>query len=183
MFNMPKIPGCRVAFHLSSLCATMLAVSDSGRTWVFRNHRGKHSVAPHWSELKGRIDKDGYRTIHAGKSQIRVGRLVLEVFSIMEGWYPGPGFLALHKDDNKANDQLSNLYWGTTKDNAKDAIRNGGQIRGTQCHRCKLTPGQVLEIRDRFARGGITQQALGDEFGVNQRMISAIVLRRNWTHI
>jgi hypothetical protein len=31
---------------------------------------------------------------------------------------------ALHRDDNKLNNLYTNLYWGTQKDNVRDAIQN-----------------------------------------------------------
>ena len=38
---------------------------------------------------------------------------------------PRKGELALHWDDDKSNNDLSNLRWGTMSDNVKDAFRNG----------------------------------------------------------
>jgi predicted transcriptional regulator len=46
-----------------------------------------------------------------------------------------------------------------------------------------LTVVQVQEIRDRYAAGGISQQALADEYGVRQNTISRIVLRKVWMHV
>lgn len=42
-------------------------------------------------------------------------------------YLPNPNNLpfVLHKDDNKENNHISNLYWGTVADNTKDSIRNG----------------------------------------------------------
>jgi DNA-binding XRE family transcriptional regulator len=47
----------------------------------------------------------------------------------------------------------------------------------------KLTEQQVLEIRRLYSEGGITQQSLGLQFGVARECITAIVNRKNWTHI
>lgn len=40
--------------------------------------------------------------------------------------------------------------------------------------------GQVAEIRRRYAEGGISQIALGREFGVSQQTVSAIVQGTTW---
>jgi len=39
-----------------------------------------------------------------------------------------PGMDALHKDDNPSNNYFNNLYWGTPKQNAQDAVRSGRHI-------------------------------------------------------
>ena len=56
--------------------------------------------------------------------------------------------------------------------------------RGETHGHAKLTEEQVREIRSLYIkRGGITQQALGDIFGVNQAVISEIVSRKLWSHV
>lgn len=47
----------------------------------------------------------------------------------------------------------------------------------------KLTTAQVVAIRERYAAGGVSQRALGAEYGVGQQEISLIVRRKHWGHI
>jgi hypothetical protein len=54
-----------------------------------------------------------------------------------------------------------------------------GQVNG----RAKLTDAKVIDIRARYAAGGITMQALAIEFGVSLGLISHIITRRTWRHI
>jgi group I intron endonuclease len=54
---------------------------------------------------------------------------------------------------------------------------------GEKNGRAVLTDSDVREIRRRFAAGGISQQALADEYGVHQTAISKIVRRRAWSHL
>jgi len=49
--------------------------------------------------------------------------------------------------------------------------------------RTKLTIDQVREIRRRHAAGNITQVQLASQFNVSPSTISAIIARRNWSHI
>jgi len=49
--------------------------------------------------------------------------------------------------------------------------------------RTKLTDAQVLEVRARYAAGGVFQQALADEYGVAQTYISQILLRQRRTNV
>lgn len=50
-----------------------------------------------------------------------VARWILMTFDRM----PEPEEMALHWDDDRSNNRLSNLRWGTARDNALDAVRNG----------------------------------------------------------
>ena len=69
-----------------------------------------------------------------GMKSRRVHRLVLEAFV---GPPPNSKSLGLHGDDDKLNNHLSNLRWGTYSDNGHDAVRNGKHALGsaTECPR------------------------------------------------
>lgn len=63
---------------------------------------------------------------------VRVHRLVLEVFV----GPPPPGAYALHNDDDRTNNHVTNLRWGTPSENAVDQVRNGVHNHGRKTH-CK----------------------------------------------
>jgi len=46
----------------------------------------------------------------------------------------------------------------------------------------KLTDVEVMSIR-RLLQKGLTQQAIAERFGVTQRTISDIKLRKKWRHV
>lgn len=56
---------------------------------------------------------------------------------------------------------------------------NRGQVNG----RAKLTDAKVIDIRTRYAAGGVTLASLAAEFGVSFGLISHIVNRKTWKHI
>ena len=58
-----------------------------------------------------------------------------------------------------------------------------GQIVGERVSTSKFTRSQVVEIRTRYAAGGITQKELAKEYGVSVGTISGITNRYSWTHI
>jgi hypothetical protein len=54
---------------------------------------------------------------------------------------------------------------------------------GTALSNARLTDEQVRAIRRRYAAGGVSQQALANEYHVSQRLISSVVRREAWKHI
>ena len=44
----------------------------------------------------------------------------------------------------------------------------------------KIGMPEAREIRDRYARGGISQRKLGDEYGISQGQVSRIVRQVDW---
>lgn len=106
------------------------------------------SLPRDFPRLKGRVLKPGitpkghrfvvlsHRGVPSTKS---VHILVLEAFI-----GPRPeGMLGLHRDDDKSNNTVENLYWGTYSDNAADAVRNGTHWPAslTECKRGHVIDG------------------------------------------
>lgn len=82
-------------------------------------------------------DRRGYIRAHLSlpegrQKSLKVHRALLEAFV---GPPPSPGMFALHADDNPANNDLSNLRWGTRRENIEDAMRNGGLVAGAAWRR------------------------------------------------
>lgn len=88
--------------------------------------------------LGGKIDH-GYRCVtlckDRQKKNYRVHRLVLMAFVGM----PLDGQVACHWDDDRLNNRLSNLRWGTAFDNMADMARNhgGGRVGWTPPTHCR----------------------------------------------
>ena len=97
-------------------------VSDHGRVRSFlqRNNRGR--------VLKQSCDKKGYPYVglmsDGGLRTRRVHTLVLEAFV---GPCPA-GLIGLHSDDDKSNNHVTNLRWGTHAQNYRDSIINGSRL-------------------------------------------------------
>lgn len=115
-----------------------------------------------------------------GGSTRRVHRLVLEAFV-----GPAPsGTQALHGDGDEGNCRLSNLRWGTPKENSADAIRHGTQTRmpGEKHHQAKLTDGLVRLIR-RALEYRVPGTVIARGVGVSPSTVSLIRRGKNWTHV
>lgn len=64
-----------------------------------------------------------------------------------------------------------------------DEERRSYEILGSRYPNAKLVRTQVQEIRERYAAGGITQEALAAEFGVTTLTIGNIVRRKTWKDV
>ena len=84
----------------------------------------------HEMTIKQREDKYGYLfvNIYDANGRLRtkkIHRLLAETFIDN----PSNAPLVCHSDDNKQNNRLSNLRWGTNKTNSDDMVRNGHSTR------------------------------------------------------
>jgi HNH endonuclease/NUMOD4 motif len=76
------------------------------------------------------------------RKELRVHRLVGEAFL-----GPRPDkHETRHLDDNRANNNLTNLVYGTSKENSQDSIRNGGTLFGLLHQNCFISDELVAEI-------------------------------------
>jgi len=93
------------------------------------------------------------------------------------------GLCVLHRCDNPACVNPSHLWVGTPAENSTDMVKKGRSSKGeNHCH-AKLTPSDIVKIRDLFSQGALTQAQIGERFGVARTTISSIVTRRNWGYI
>lgn len=98
----------------------LYSVSSLGR--VRSHHYGDRVVSTH-------LDNLGYPAIGLSSNNKRVKR---RVHSLMLTAFVGPrpeGMVARHLDDNRSNNIIENLAWGTPLENSQDKYRNG---RGNQ---------------------------------------------------
>ena len=107
---------------------------------------GRVQSASGWRGLQDNFlvpipDKWGYPcvrlVIEGVRKKWRVHRLMAELFLSPR---PSPNHEIRHLDDNKTNNSIDNLAWGTRKDNADDREKNGRTSRGTS-HRNAIKRG------------------------------------------
>lgn len=111
-------------------------VGDDGSVWSCRKHWGlaynkgtTSYLSNTWRKLKPGIGSAGHLivTLCPGRHTRSVHQLVLEAFV---GPCP-PGMQCRHfPDRNPANNHLSNLQWGTPKQNAADRVIHGTNGNG-----------------------------------------------------
>jgi len=150
-------------------------ISDQGRVYNYKYKRF----------LKPSKDTYGYFQVVLCKNGIvkthRIHRLVALAF------IPNPENKPTvnHIDGIKINNFVENLEWNTVKENTQHGYDNGLQkaIKGSKHVNSKLTEEQVLEIRNLYKTGEISQRVLAKIFGVDNSLISYIINRKRWTHI
>ena len=87
-----------------------------------------------------------------------------------------------HSCDNPECVNPAHLFLGTAKDNYHDMARKNrvadtsGELHGN----AKLTSIQIVQIRNLYATGKHSQEALGEMFGIGQTCVSKIVRFERW---
>lgn len=136
-------------------------VGGDGSAWsCWRNGGNDRTpmLTDSWRRLEGWVDKrrgkpSGYVKVglmSAGKlHHFRLHRLILEAFV-------GPcpkGMECRHLDDDKSNNRLDNLCWGTPLENAQDKIKHHLCCRGAAVIHSRLTPEDIPVVRRMLAEG------------------------------
>jgi hypothetical protein len=139
--------------------------TDPGGCWVWTAYR----------------NQKGYGQIQVDNHPHRTHRVA---WSLANGPIP-EGMSVLHSCDNPACVNPAHLHLGTVADNNQERCERGRSYKpiGEANFRAKLTEQQVLEIRTRYALGGVFQRELADEYGVCRSLIGHIITRHLWTHI
>lgn len=92
-----------------------------------------------------------------------------------------------HKDGNKSRNCPDNLelvtHTGNTIHSFRKLARKLKEQRGEKNTSAKLTELQVLEIRSLWDAREMTQKEVGERYGISQRSVSEICLRKTWKHV
>lgn len=171
-------------------------VSDRGRVRslprMVRSKAGSLRLSP--GKLLDTAPKaDGYAEVALyveGKQYYkRVCRLVLETFN-----GDGAGKVCRHLDGNQRRDALSNLKWGTHKENSEDMIKHGrsttGAKNGMNLHPESRSPGEkngsaklcvahVERIRELRSAGAFYSD-IATHIGISKSQVFRICTGASW---
>jgi hypothetical protein len=149
--------------------------------WQKVDRRGPDECWP-W---QGGVDEKGYghvilypRTTKAGRKHTRAHRYA---WTLTHGEIPD-GVLICHRCDNPPCCNPNHLFPGTGSDNMQDMWqkKRHSDLQGEKNGRARLTWEDVLEIRRRYAAGGVTFQSLADERGMNKSAMHRLVRGLTW---
>lgn len=153
-------------------------VGSDGSVWSCHIKGSRGRLSETWRRLKpGRRLSGWYPTVALcpGRISYELHRLVLMAFV---GPCP-PGMVARHLDGNPGNNDISNLCWGTRKENSADAIRHGTIARGERQGSSKLTAEQVRQIRAECDSGEF-RYVVAAKHGISRSQADNIANRRHW---
>lgn len=94
-----------------------------------------------------------------------------------------PGQFVHHRCDCRICVNVAHLEVVTHERNMREMVEAGRATRGERNPHAKLTASQVVEIRRRYAAGGVSMAALAREYGVAAPSIHDIVHGYTWAHI
>lgn len=145
-------------------------VFDDGRVWMRKVFR--------WSR-KTMLEGE-YIQISIGKEYVLLHRLVLLLFR----GKPKRGQQGRHLDGNTLNNSLSNLAWGTVRENTDDKLRHGTTVKGDSHHNAKLNERHVRILRRRYEAG---ERAIARRYANRHRIsvtnVLAAIKRHSWKHV
>jgi hypothetical protein len=153
------------------------------RSWK-TTHRGLRAVEPHILRPDKVYGYNYYWLINGeGRKTFRGGRLALLG---RRGPPPTPKHEACHKNGKRDDDRITNLYWGTKKQNAADQERHGTRIRGDRhpsrtrperlrrgdTHPQSKVPDAELPTVRKLRAEGWSQKRIAERYGVTQAWVS-----------
>ena len=103
-------------------------------------------------------------------------------------YIPNPDNLPVvgHRDGNKLNNALDNLYWCTQSQNmidARDVTKTLNPQHSEQHIRSVLSNQDVLAIRRKYIKGVYGYVRLSKEYGVTVSSIQRILNGSGWKHV
>jgi hypothetical protein len=153
-------------------------VGDDGSVWSNR----KWGFRPiEWRKLRCTPGKNGRPIVdlhgESGCKTVIVSRLILEVFV---GPCP-PGHESCHfPDPNPLNNRVSNLRWGTPKENNGDKKIHGTQPIGERVAGAVITGAMALMLREEYAASHMTAADLARKYGLTRTCVYQVI--RGKTH-
>lgn len=124
-------------------------------------------------------NQDGYFKVLLSKNGKTTNKLVS---TLVAEAFLGPrpeGLLVLHNDGNPKNNYVSNLRYGTQRENMQDSIKHGTRPHGRAHKSAKLTEQQVREIR----ASKETNVHLAWLYEVDPSTVRLARIGKNWRHI
>lgn len=157
-------------------------ISREGVLYTNIPKNGKRGQKTPWRIKAIHKDRDGYWCAWLRKENRShkrfVHTLVLEAFV---GSRPGPKSQCRHLNGVRTDNRLTNLKWGTAKENARDKVRHGTCV-GESNPAAKLTEATVLTLR-KMREEGVPLDELVEVSGVSRYATWAASTGRTWSHL
>jgi hypothetical protein len=130
------------------------------------NRFKKGKASSNRERIVGKGEGGGYKVIKTRSKECwYVHRMVMELYGPE---CPGDGYIVDHIDENKTNNNISNLQWLTRGENVKKSASLTHRSR-------KLTTDDADEIRKKYRPRKYTREMLAEEYGVSVSTIKSIL--------
>lgn len=168
-------PSEKEALALALVALGRITVDSEGRVW--RKDRFGNSVRAD----TGRSRTGGYLRVQFQvenkRYAISAHRLVWMV--VAERFIP-ESLEVNHKDGNKTNNRPTNLEVVPRSFNVAHALHSTGLMKHRKTSGAKLSPAQVLEMRELLRRGDLKKVEIASLYGVTYRTVRNIETRAKW---
>lgn len=147
-----------------------------------------------YSKKSGKWVKRKLNPQTTGRLQVRLisctGRSVMVQVSrlVALAYLPNPHNkpCVCHRDNNKSNNRVDNLYWGTHQENMDQRNREGRC--GSKPHYgdsklSKLTDSERIEIIELYREGNISMWKLSKIYGVGPCAIYKVIHSKHWNEV
>ena len=157
-------------------------------TFLLGHRRNRTSAAERCWRNTDKSTKDGMCWIWRGRKSNGYGvfwvgdgtRTGAHRFSlILAGFEVPDDAIVCHRCDTPLCVRPDHLFVGSQRDNIRDAVAKGRWRIGERNNHAKLTDEQIIEIRNRYAKGA-SSNCLAEEFALNRSHVSEIVSGKVW---
>lgn len=153
-------------------------ISDDGRAWSVSQNKLCRTAA-----TKKRYAMIKVESADGVQHKYRIHRLVLTLFDRK----PKKGEVGRHLDDDRRNNHISNLAWGSVQDNADDKGLNGRNIKGSAIYTSVLTEKLARELILSYESGPLEKHAVAFKKKYNldmqDRQIVRVLQGKYWAHV
>jgi hypothetical protein len=165
---------------IAAVLATGMVKADpeTGKVWTLRGPGGILLNQPR--EITG-SECNGYLvakfTLGQFKRQVRLHRLIW----IAANGIPDAGMAVCHRDDDKTNNRICNLYLATPEKNSTDAKESGRYKNGEDNPAAKISDELRQTICDDYRHSEATFRDLAEKYGISKSRVHQIVRQDGWT--
>lgn len=93
-----------------------------------------------------------------------------------------PELQTRHLNDERADNRLENLCWGTAQENKQDALANGRVPLGEDHPNVKLDAISVREVR-KLRAAGLSYAKIAESLPVSEDAVRLVCIGRTWKHV
>jgi len=151
------------------------AADTAGNIWSI-NYRGSGLL----KRLSTPLGSNGYLTVPLYKEGKRINKSVHTLIALTFRGERPDGLDVCHNNGDRTDNRLVNIRYDTRAGNAADRKVHGTDNSGSSHGQAVLESSEIVEIRNCYDAGRVTQKQLADEFGVSRQTINYIINRKAW---